>query len=213
MTYGLEEETLIRSAQQGDLEAFNALVDRYQGLLFRVAYRMLGDEDGAADAMQTAWLAAFRKLNEHYGGRFSSWLLRILINACYDELRRRHRRGEVPLYPADNDGEDRENADWLLDHAPGVEETVEMRQMEQAIQGALQCLPAPFRSTVVLVDIEGLGYEEAAAALQVPLGTIRSRVARGRIALRRQLEASGNLLHDWQYLSVPLSDRADVRVP
>ena len=211
MIYGPEEETLIRTAQNGDLEAFNRLIDLYQGFLFRIAYRMLGDEDAAADATQAAWLAAFRKLSEHRGGRFRAWLTRILINTCYDELRRRHRRGEVPLYPADDDGEEREDADWLLDGSPGVEARAEMRQMEPAVERALQFLPPVYRTTVVLVDIEGLGYEQAAEALGVPLGTIRSRVARGRIALRQHLEASGYLAHDWQYDAVPTSERSRVR--
>jgi RNA polymerase sigma-70 factor (ECF subfamily) len=211
MIYDSEEEILIRTAQNGDLGAFNGLIDRYQGFLFRIAYRMLGDEDAAADAAQAAWLAAFRKLSEHRGGRFRAWLTRILINSCYDELRRRHRRGEVSLYPADDDGEEREDADWLLDRSPGVEARVEMRQMEQAVERALQFLPPVYRTTVVLVDIEGLGYEQAAEALGVPLGTIRSRVARGRIALRQHLEESGYLAHDWQYDAVPTPERSHVR--
>jgi RNA polymerase sigma-70 factor (ECF subfamily) len=174
---------------------------------------MLGDEDGAADAAQTAWLAAYRKLNEQRGGRFSSWLMRILTNACYDELRRRYRRGEVPLCPADDDGDDRETASWLLDHSPSVEQQVDQREMDQAVQSALQFVPAIYRSMIILVDIEGYGYEEAAAALRVPLGTVRSRVARGRIALRRQLQLAGSLPREGQQPSAPVGARTEVRYP
>ena len=213
MNNGLDEQALIHSAQHGDLGAFNHLIDRYQDLLFRVAYRMLGDENAAADAAQTAWLAAFRKINEQRGGRFSSWLIRILTNACYDELRRRHRRGEVPLMPADDDGEEHETAEWLLDRSPSVEQQVDTRQLDQAIQQALQQLSPVYRSMIVLVDIEGFGYEEAALAMHVPLGTVRSRVARGRIALRRQLAASGALSPDTQGTPGPLTSASGLRVP
>lgn len=213
MTGATDEQTLILSAQQGDLEAFNLLIDRYQGLLFRVAFRMLGDEDAAADAAQTAWLAAYRKLNEQHGGRFSSWLMRILSNTCYDELRRRHRRGEVRLCPADDDGDERESANWLLDHSPSVEQQVDQREMEEALHSALQVVPPVYRSMIILVDIEGFGYEEAAAALHVPLGTVRSRVARGRIALRRQLELSGNLPREARQVAVQVAERTEARVP
>jgi RNA polymerase sigma-70 factor, ECF subfamily len=202
-----DEPALIRLAQQGDLEAFNLLVDRYQGQLFRVAYRMLGDMDGAADAAQTAWLAAFHKFDQYRGGRLSSWLMHILVNACYDQLRLLHRRSEVGLYPDNSDGEEFENPYWLLDAAPGVEESVDVRQFDAAVQSALRQVPEVYRTMIVLVDIEGYGYEEAAAALHVPLGTVRSRVARGRLALRRQLERSGDVPRGWQDASVSVGDQ------
>ncbi len=213
MTGSLEEPVLIRSAQRGDLEAFNLLVDRYQGQLFRVAYRMLGDMDSAADAAQTAWLAAFHKFNQYRGGRLSSWLMHILINACYDQLRLRHRRSEVGLYPDNSDGEELENPYWLLDPSPGVEEAVDARQFDEAVQRALQAVPEVYRTMIVLVDVEGYGYEEAAAALGVPLGTVRSRVARGRLALRRQLEASGNMPPATQEPLMSAADGTRVGLP
>jgi RNA polymerase sigma-70 factor (ECF subfamily) len=206
MTGNFDEPALIRSAQQGDLAAFNLLVDHYQGQLFRVAYRMLGDVDSAADATQTAWLAAFHKFAQYRGGRLNSWLMHILVNVCYDQLRLQHRRPEVGLYPGNNDGEEFENPYWLLDTSPGVEESVDARQFDAAVQRALQRLPEVYRTMIVLVDIEGYGYEEAAAALRVPLGTVRSRVARGRMALRRQLEESGDIPHGWRQTSVSAAD-------
>lgn len=213
MTGALDEPTLIHSAQQGDLEAFNLLVDRYQGQLFRVAHRMLGDSDSAADAAQTAWLSAFRKLNQYRGGRLNSWLMHILVNACYDQLRLRHRRSEVGLYPGNSDGEEMENPDWLVDPSPGVEDCVETRQLDETVQRALQSLPAVYRTMIVLVDIEGYGYEEAAAALRVPLGTVRSRVARGRLALRRNLEGSGSKSNTLREGAAPASGRSQARCP
>ncbi len=213
MTGSLDEPTLIRSAQQGDLEAFNLLVDHYQGQLFRVAYRMLGDMDNAADATQTAWLAAFHKFNQYRGGRLSSWLMHILVNACYDQLRLRHRRSEVGLYPGNTDGEELENPYWLLDPSPSVEQSVDAKQFDQAVQRALESIPDVYRTMIVLVDVEGYGYEEAAAALHVPLGTVRSRVARGRLALRRQLEKSDGMPGIWPETSVSVEERSKVGCP
>ncbi len=92
MASELDERTLIQSAQHGDLDAFNLLIDRYQALLFRIALRMLGDEDNAADATQVAWISAFRKINGFHGGQLRTWMVRVVVNACHDEIRRRHRR-------------------------------------------------------------------------------------------------------------------------
>ncbi len=209
----MDEPALICSAQRGDLEAFNLLVERYQDQLFRVAYRMLGDVDSAADATQTAWLAAFHKFNQYRGGRLNSWLMHILVNACYDQLRLRHRRSEVGLYPGNSDGEELENPYWLLDPSPSVEDSVDARQLDEAVQRALQAVPEVYRSMIVLVDVEGYGYEEAAAALGVPLGTVRSRVARGRLALRRQLGESGDVLRASPEPVASASERRRVGCP
>ncbi|HTP03254.1 MAG TPA: sigma-70 family RNA polymerase sigma factor, partial [Anaerolineales bacterium] len=163
------------------------LVDRYQDLLFRIALRMLGDEDSAADAAQVAWLSAFRKLGEFRGGRLKTWLSRITVNACYDELRLQHRRREVPLVPRTAEEPDGDGAFWLEDPTPGVEELVLRNEFDTVVQACLRSLAPVYRSMLILVDIEGMSYEEAAVAAHVPLGTVRSRLARARDALREQL--------------------------
>ncbi|NOY99227.1 MAG: sigma-70 family RNA polymerase sigma factor [Chloroflexi bacterium] len=190
----MDEPALIRSAQRGDLDAFNRLVLAYQDMLYNTAYRVLGDQELAADATQEAFLSAFRKIKSHRGGSFRAWLLRIVTNACYDELRRKKRRPTTPLEPLTDDDEIMENPRWLADPAASPEEQVETAELERAIQDCIQALPPEFRAVVVLTDVQGLDYKEAAAALRKPLGTIKSRLARARLRLRECLQASWELL-------------------
>ncbi len=194
MSAELDEQTLTRSAQNGDLEAFNTLVDRYQALLFRIALRMLGDEDSAADATQVAWMSAFRKINEFRGEHIRTWLARVVVNTCYDEIRRRHRRREIALQQVSAEGTEIEMDSWLADPAPGVEDIVVSAEFEKMIDEGLQSLSPVYRTMLVLVDVEGLSYEEAARAAGVPMGTVRSRLARARMALRQRLQDEADLL-------------------
>ncbi len=190
----MDEPALIRSAQRGDLEAFNRLVLAYQDALFNAALRILGDEEQAADATQEAFLSAFRALNSYRGGSFKAWLLRTVTNACYDELRRRKRRPTTPLEPESGEGEEMESPRWLADPSASPEEQLDQVELEHAIQHCLDALPADFRAVVVLADIEGLDYREVARATRVPLGTVKSRLARARLRLRECMQAFWELL-------------------
>jgi RNA polymerase sigma-70 factor, ECF subfamily len=192
--FPMDEPTLIHDAQRGDLDAFNRLVLSYQDTVFNTALRILGDEDLAADASQDAFISAFRALNSYRGGSFKAWLLRTVTNACYDELRRKKRRPTTPLEPETDDGEDVESPRWLADPNASPEEELEKGELEHAIQHCLDGLPAEFRTVVVLADIQGLDYTEVARASRVPLGTIKSRLARARLRLRECLQAFGELL-------------------
>ncbi len=213
MSGQLDEQTLIQSSQHGDLQAFNCLIERYQALLFRIALRILGDEDNAADAAQVAWISAFRNINGFRGGNLRAWLMRIVVNACYDEIQRRHRRGEIPLQPAGSDGERAAFAFWLADPAPGVEEQVDRDDLEAIIQESLQSLTPVYRAVLVLIDIEGLSYEEAASAARVPLGTVRSRLARARLALRQRLNETADILPARQRFQILPCKQARMRCP
>jgi RNA polymerase sigma-70 factor (ECF subfamily) len=190
----MDEPALIRNAQHGDLDAFNTLVLAYQGIVYNTALRILGDDDQAADASQEAFISAFRALNSYRGGSFRAWLLRTVTNACYDELRRKHRRPTTPLEPETEDGEDFETPGWLADPNASPEDQLDQAEMEHAIQHCLQNLPTDFRAVVVLADIQGLDYTEVAAALKKPLGTIKSRLARARLRLRECLRSFRELL-------------------
>ncbi|MGB7876144.1 MAG: sigma-70 family RNA polymerase sigma factor [Anaerolineales bacterium] len=201
----MNEQTLIRAAQRGDLEAFNQLVLLYQDFLFRVAMNILGDEDTAADAVQQALLSAFRNLRTFRGGSLKSWLSRITVNACYDELRRSKRNNNVPLQTYDQDGEEMEPASWLTDPGPSPEERAERSDMADAIQASLEALPEHYRLVAQLVDVEGLSYEEAADVLDVPTGTVKSRLARARDALRNSLQRYPELLPDAYILDLPIA--------
>jgi RNA polymerase sigma-70 factor, ECF subfamily len=209
MSYELDEQILIQATRRGDLQAFNLLIDRYQDLLFSIALRILGDEDSAADAAQVAWISAYRKINGFRGSCLRIWLVRVVVNACYDELRRRHRRREVPLLGINADGEEIEAVPWLVDPAPGVEEIMEKEEFEKVMNECLQSLTLVYRTMLVLVDIEGMSYEEAASAAGVPLGTVRSRMARARMALRQRLQETADLAPSRQRFQVLTPKQAE----
>ena len=195
LTFIHDEETeLVRAAQRGDLNAFNALIDRYQNLLFGIALRMLNDEDTASDAVQEALISAFSKFRTFRGGSLRSWLARVTVNACYDELRRKRRQREVPLEQFNMEGEEVEDLMWMIDPAARPEEQYESFELESAIQRSLNLLQPAYREVVVLVDIEGLSYEEASAAARVPVGTVKSRLARARMQIRSSLQGCRDLL-------------------
>ena len=190
----MDEVALLHAAQHGDLDAFNRLVLAYQDLVFNLTYRMLGEKEPAEDAAQIAFISAYRNLGGYRGGSFKAWLLRIATNACYDELRRRQRRPTTPLEPVNEDDEEIESPAWMADTGESPEESVERQELNQAIQHCLENLPVEFRSIVVLVDIQGLDYSEAAQAIRKPVGTVKSRLARARQRLRDCLQGARELL-------------------
>ena len=190
----MDEIALVQSAQSGDLDSFNTLILNYQDRVFNTALRILGDEDTAQDAAQEAFISAFRSINTFRGGSFKAWLLRTVTNACYDELRRQKRRPTTPLEPETNDGEEMDSPRWLADPNMTPAEQSEADELEHAIQHCLDTLPTDFRTVVVLADIQGMDYSEVATAARVPLGTIKSRLARARLRLRECLRGFEELL-------------------
>ena len=190
----MNEIALIQAARGGDLDAFNRLVLAYQDLIYNQAFRMIGEEETADDATQNTFISAYNHLGSFRGGSFKAWLLRIVTNACYDELRRRKRRPTVPLEPLDDTGEEVESARWMIDPAEQPEDRAERAELQRAIQHCLENLPVEFRSTVIMVDIQGLDYSEASQAAKKPIGTIKSRLARARLRLRDCLNGFEELL-------------------
>lgn len=190
----MDEAQCIARALEGDLEAFNQLVLAYQDSAYNLAFRMLNDPDAAADVTQSAFIAAYRSLKTYRGGSFRAWVLRMVTNACYDELRRRKRRPTVALEPLNRDEEEIESPAWLMDDHLSPEEMVQLREVENAITHCLQDLPEDFRAVVIMVDVEGYDYAEVAQALGKPLGTIKSRLARARLRLRDCLARFAELL-------------------
>jgi RNA polymerase sigma-70 factor (ECF subfamily) len=180
----MDEAGLICSAQNGDLDSFNHLVLAYQDMVFNQAYRMMGELETAEDATQDAFVSAFRKLKTFRGGSFKAWLLRIVTNLCYDELRRRKRRPTTPLEPMDNDDEEIESPHWLSDPSDSPEKMAEREELSKALENCLKGLSPEFRAIVTLVDLQGLDYTEAALVVGRPLGTVKSRLARARLNLR-----------------------------
>ena len=190
----MNESDLITYAQQGDLDAFNRLVLTYQDMAFNQAYRLMGDAASAEDITQDAFISAYRKLHTFRGGSFKAWLLRIVTNAGYDELRRRKRRPTTHLEPISNDDEEIESPSWLTDPGESPEQAAIRMELNEAIQRCLEQLEVDFRVVVVLVDVQGLDYKQAARNIGKPLGTVKSRLARARSRMQDCLRGFGELL-------------------
>jgi RNA polymerase sigma-70 factor (ECF subfamily) len=187
----IREEDLIQRAQDGDLRAFNELVRQYQGLVYNVAYRILDDADAAADATQDAFLSAYRALDSFRGGSFKAWILRIVTNTCYDQLRRRKRQPSSSLEallvgPGAHDA--------FVDHVEDPEAYAMRKDLGRIIQEGLRTLPPDQRITLILADIQGLHYKEIAEITGVELGTVKSRLSRGRARMRDYLRTHEELL-------------------
>jgi RNA polymerase sigma-70 factor (ECF subfamily) len=187
-----EERRLVEVAQRGDVESFNELVRLFEGRVYTLCYRMLGDTESAADAAQDAFLSAFRNLQSFRGGSFRSWMLRIATNTCYDVLRVRKRRPSVSL-DMDTDDESATSPLQIADTAESPDDFAQRRELAAAIQNGLTELPDEQRIVLILSDIQGLAYEEIAQITNSNLGTVKSRLSRGRARLREVLKA-GELL-------------------
>lgn len=186
-----DEAALTERSQRGDPEAFNLLVLAYQGQVYNLCLRMLGAPQPAEDAAQEAFIAAYRAIARFRRGSFRAWLLRIAANACYDELRRRRSRPHVSLET--DAGAERPAAEPAAPDEP-LEERAQRLELARCLQEGLAALPPDQRLAVILRDVQGLAYEEVAEATGASLGTVKSRIARGRAALRDFLLARGELL-------------------
>jgi RNA polymerase sigma factor (sigma-70 family) len=183
-----EEAVLLKRACAGDLEAYNGLVVHYQGLVFSVCLRMLGERTAAEDAAQEAFIAAWRGLAS-LRGAFRPWLLRIAANACTDALRRRGRRSAASLETALEAGVPEPPDPAVLPEDRALE-----GELRSRLESALLELPADQRLALVLCDVEGLDYAEIASATRISLGTVKSRISRGRARLRELLLREPELL-------------------
>ncbi|MCC7449083.1 MAG: sigma-70 family RNA polymerase sigma factor [Anaerolineae bacterium] len=185
----MDEIALIQDAQRGSVEAFNTLILHYQTHAFNLAYRLIGESDAAADATQEAFIAAYNHLAQFRGGSFKSWLMRIVTNTCYDEMRRRKRR---PALSLDDDADHAELQ--LVSHTDNPETLTAQNALNRAIQDCLDGLPDDQRLVTVLCDVQGYDYQEIAMIARVSLGTVKSRISRARQRLRDCLQGAGELL-------------------
>jgi len=188
---GMDEETLIQCSLQGDKNAFNQLILHYQGLAYSVAYRTLRDTETAADAVQDSFLKAYRALNTFEGGNFKAWLLRIVTNTCYDLLRSQQRR---PTDSLDDLPVEHEYIPHLVDATESPTQYAERMELNQVIEAGIEMLPPEQRVTLVLCDIHGCSYEEIAEITGTAMGTVKSRLSRGRARLRDYLYQRPELL-------------------
>lgn len=186
------EQALIRRAQGGDIPAFNTLVLTYQDSAYTLAYRVMDDPGSAADAVQDAFITAFQRISTYRGGSFRAWLLRITLNTCYDELRRRKRRPATPI--EELPGAEMDDGPALPDASPTPEQIVQQGELNRAIQDCISRLGEMQRAVLVLSDVEGLSYQEIAELTGANLGTVKSRLSRARLSIRDCLQGVEELL-------------------
>jgi RNA polymerase sigma-70 factor (ECF subfamily) len=186
-----DDQVLAARAARGSLEAFNELILRCQDMAYRHALALLRDPDLAEDASQEGFIKAFQAIRAYRGGSFRAWLLKIVTNTAYDFMRRSRRHPSEPLFPADEYGEEIEAPAWIADPSPSVESAIERSQLSERIHSILDGLPRIYREVLTLVDINELDYAEAAQALGVPIGTVRSRLARARLQVSASLAREG----------------------
>jgi RNA polymerase sigma-70 factor, ECF subfamily len=182
-----DEETCTKTASNDDLDAFNELVLRYQNMAYHHAYALLGDPDIAADATQESFIKAFQAMNGYHRGSFRAWLLRIVTNTSYDFIRRARRHPTEPLFPEDEYGEEIESPVWIAHPGPSIEAMIEEHEFSQRLYQILDELPDLYRSVVTLIDLYEFDYIEAADILKVPIGTVKSRLARARLQISKRL--------------------------
>lgn len=175
-----QDEELVRRFLLGETGAFSTLVERHQTRVFNVALRILGDPEEARDAAQDTFLSLLRKLSQfREQAAFTTWLHRITVNACYDILRKKRRQPLLRLVGSDDDP--------MPDLAPPVADPAEETAGTLDVIAALREIPDEYRVVLVLADVQDLAYEEIARIVEVPIGTVKSRVHRGRLALARAM--------------------------
>jgi len=183
-------DRVLQAACLGDDRAFGSLIDLYRATAQRVARQILQTEEAAADAVQEAMIKAHRAMARFQEGNFRSWFLRIVTNTCYDHLRRQKRRAAASL----DELTEQHGIDYLATEeyiAEDPEHIVLQNEGMQQLLTAIDTLPAYHRHVVLLVDVQGYDYAEAAELLALPLGTVKSRLSRARAALRDHLVRTG----------------------
>lgn len=186
-----DEQEFIRRAKQQDVAAFNQLVLTYQNLAYSVAYRVLQEHDGACDAVQDSFVKAYRGLDGFAGGSFKSWLMRIVVNTCYDMLRSQRRRASDSL---DELVAGQGGGAQPVARTEAPEAYAERNELHRLLETAIGALPEEQRVAIVLCDIHGYAYEEIAEMTEQPIGTVKSRISRARSKLRDSLLAQPELL-------------------
>ena len=190
LTASAQVDAYLEAARLGDDRAFANLIEFYRATAERVAQQILHTEDAAADAVQEALIKAHRAMNRFQDGNFRSWFLRIVTNTCYDHLRRQKRRATVSLDELAEQG----SLDYLEPAVSAAEDPEAVAMHNEGmnlLMHAIDGLPAWHRSVVMLVDVQGYDYAEAAEILNLPLGTVKSRLSRARSALRDELVQAG----------------------
>ena len=188
---------LLVQDRNGQTSCFNCIIETYQNQAYNLARRILDDWSLAEDAMQEALLSGYRAFPRFRGDNLAAWLMRIVANRCRDMLRSQRSRPTLPLDPLAGDPDDPDSIPSALDipsRDESPEDHAERGDLNRAIQAGLNTLPQEQRLAVLLVDVQGFSYEEARLSMDCSLGTVKSRVSRGRSGLRDYLRQQGELL-------------------
>ena len=187
-----QEAMIVRKVLQGDVNAFEKLVTEYEKAVYAIALRMTGNAEDAADMTQEAFIKAYNSLQSFRGdSKFSVWLYRIANNVCLDFLRSRSRKPTVSLSVEDDEGEEAQLD--VADESQSPELLLERRLTRDAVRRGLEALPPDYKQVLLLREIQGLSYEEIAAALSIEVGTVKSRIFRARKRLCTFLIEDGNI--------------------
>jgi RNA polymerase sigma-70 factor, ECF subfamily len=184
MQTAMQENALNLTAAEDQGSGFDQLVTEYPGLAYPIAFRILGDLEAAADASQEGFLRACRAIGQFRGGSFRSWLMRIVTDACYDQMRRSWRRPTECLDDVLTDPEHMEESiDGCANPADGALDS----ELRRVIQAHMEALPVEQRTVLILFDLQGLSCREIATAMGVSVGTVKARLSRGRAMLREAM--------------------------
>lgn len=183
-----DEKTMVARASGGDSAAFNRLMEMHEGRMYAVALRMCANREDAQDCLQEAMLRIYRAIGSFKGqSSFATWVYRITMNTCLDELRRKKNRQNTSLDSLLDMG-------WSpVDESNAPEKQAMRSETRKVLDAAIASLPEDMRSAVVLRDIQGFSYDEIAAMLEINVGTIKSRISRGREKLREKLKENAEL--------------------
>ncbi|HID06351.1 MAG TPA: sigma-70 family RNA polymerase sigma factor [Armatimonadetes bacterium] len=176
----INERELLERCKRGDNDAWEQLISIYHTRVYSTAYRMLGNHDDAMDAAQDVFIRVFEKVNSFRGASsLGTWIYRITVNICLDYLKRRREVTFSSLNP-----DEHETTLLIPDPSPSPEDVAERKEVQELVHRALEQLAPEHRAVIVLCDLEQLSYDEAAQVLGIPLGTLKSRLNRGRLALK-----------------------------
>ena len=183
----LDEKTLISKSKAGDRQAFSALVEKYQSKIINMSYGMLSDQEDAYDAAQEVFIKVFRSIDSfEEKSSFSTWIYRITVNVCNDMLRKRQRKISALSLSSTADG-DEEKVLEIKDDAPTPQDTAETNETQLEVRRAISELSDEYKTVITLFDLEGLSYDEISSIINVPVGTVKSRLSRARSALKKNL--------------------------
>lgn len=191
-----KEKHLLRMAKSGDVEAFEQLIEGYQRKIFNIAFRMLGNYDDAGDMAQEVFIRMYKSISSFKEqSSLSTWIYRITTNVCLDELRKRKNR-KITYIDEEIRLDDGDVKRQMENEGPSPEDYAETNEIKKVVRDAILQLPEEYRIIIVLRDIQGFSYEEIAAILKCPEGTVKSRISRARHALGNILVSKKELLID-----------------